>query len=51
MGSQWGKVANSNAKFSEVHLITNLIHASLLIDDGKSLKTMISGNVDDSRRK
>ncbi len=51
MGSQWGKVTNSNAKFSEVHLITNLINAFLLIDDGRSLKTMIAGNVDDRRRK
>ena len=44
-------MANSNAKLSEVHLITNLINAFLLIDDGKSLKTMIAGNVDDRRRK
>ena len=44
-------MANSSAKLSEVHLITNLINASLLIDDGRSLKTMIAGNVDDRRRK
>ena len=51
MGSQWDNVANSNAKLSEVHLITNLINAFLLIDDGRSLKTMVAGNVDDRRRK
>ena len=44
-------MANSNTKLSEVHLITNLTNAFLLIDDGRSLKTMVAGNVDDRRRK
>ena len=44
-------MANSNAKLSEVHLITNLINAFLLIDDGKSLKTMIAETVDKRGKK
>ena len=51
MGSQWDNVANSNAKLSEVHLITNLINAFLLIDDGRSLNTMIAETVDKRGKK
>jgi hypothetical protein len=35
-------LANSNAKLSKVPLIIERINASLLIDEGKILKTMIA---------